>query len=388
MRVALVSDQLFCYGGAERVVEQIIALFPAIDLYALVDFIPQNQRGFLRGKAVETSFIQRLPLAAKYFRGYLPLWPAAVEAIPVKDYDVVISSHHSVSHGVITRPDQVHICYTHSPMRYAWDRQDDYFRGPNGGALSVAVKAQFLKRLRQWDVTAGQRPDRIISNSAFVASRVSKYYRRSSQVINPPVYVDEFQLNSCKEDYYLYSGRLVSYKRIDLLVEAFKELPGRRLIVAGDGPELARLKAAAPPNVTFIGYTSSKLQKILLSSAKAFLFAGVEDFGISPLEAQASGTPVIAFEAGGVRETIRGLDHQTPTGVLFRDQNAAGLVAAIELFERVGTDISPSDCRANAVAFDPAHFRARFLSAVEGAVARHRQSPVPIRSNEFAVAAE
>lgn len=366
MRIAIVHEWLVDYAGSERVVEQLVALFPEADLFSVVDFLPENARGFLAGKAVTTSFIQRLPFARSDFRRYLPLMPLAVEQFDLSAYDLVISSSHAVAKGVLTGPDQLHVCYVHSPMRYAWDMQHQYLResgldrGPKGW-----VTRYMLHRLRLWDVRTANAVDHFVANSRFIARRIKKAYRRESEVVYPPVDIAAFPMQPSKDDFYLAASRMVPYKRIDLVVEAFSQLPDRKLVVIGDGPEFAKVRAKAGPNVRLLGRQPHQVLVEKMQDARAFVFAAEEDFGIMPVEAQACGTPVIAFGKGGACETIRGLDDSEPTGVFFAHQTVPSLIQAVELFESNFGRFSTEAIRENAMRFDVSRFRAEFRRIVE-----------------------
>lgn len=363
-RIALVHDWLSVYTGSERVVEQILHLFPQADLFSLVDFVPPEQRAFLQGKPVHTSFIQRLPFARRKFRAYLPLMPLAVEQFDLSAYDLVISSSHAVAKGVITGPDQLHVSYVHSPIRYAWDMQAQYLRESNltRGLRSTLVRA-VLHYLRLWDLRTANSVDAFAANSRFIARRIRKLYRREATVIYPPVDVDRFMLCPEKEDYYLTASRLVQYKRVDLIVQAFAQMPDRRLVVIGDGDELEKIRALAAPNVTLLGYQPSAVMADYMQRARAFIFAAQEDFGIVPVEAQACGTPVIAYGRGGALETVRGVDMPHPTGLFFHEQSAAAIAAAVEQFE-ANNHFRPEDCRQNAERFSVERFRQDFADFV------------------------
>ncbi|MFL6637532.1 MAG: glycosyltransferase, partial [Paraburkholderia graminis] len=284
MRVAIVHDWLVAPGGAEKVLEQIIECFPDADLFSLVDFL--EDRRPLHGKPVTTSFIQRLPFARRRYDSYLPLMPLAVQQFDLADYDLIITSSHTVAKGVLVGPDQTHISYMHSPMRQAWDQQHEYLReaGLTRGPKSWLMRA-LLHYLRGWDSHSANGVDRLIANSQFVARRMMKTYRRDAAVIPPPVNVDEFELCTHKEEFYLTASRMVPYKRIDLIVGAFSATPHRKLIVIGDGPEMAAIRAKAGPNVTILGYQPVGVLKNYLQRARAFVFAAEEDFGIVTLEA-------------------------------------------------------------------------------------------------------
>ncbi|OLL31412.1 glycosyl transferase family 1 [Burkholderia sp. SRS-W-2-2016] len=376
VRIAIVHDWLVTYAGAEKVLEQMIACFPDADLFSLVDFL--DDRSFLRGKPVTTSFIQKLPRARSKYRAYLPLMPLAIEQLDVSAYDVVISSSHAVAKGILTGPDQVHISYVHSPIRYAWDLQHQYLqqskltRGPKS-----ALARLILHYIRNWDIRTANSVDSFISNSAFIARRIKKVYQRDAQVIFPPVDVDAFSLCTQKEDFYLTASRMVPYKKIDLIVEAFARMPERKLVVIGDGPEMAKIRAKAGPNVEILGYQPFEVLKDHMSRAKAFVFAAEEDFGISVVEAQACGTPVIAYGKGGALETVRDLSEAQPTGMFFDRQDAEAIVAAVERFDELAQRFMPADCRANAEQFSAAQFREHLFAHVRAAVPALRGATLP-----------
>ncbi|KVO56311.1 glycosyl transferase family 1 [Burkholderia ubonensis] len=368
LRVAIVHDWLVTYAGAERVLEQLIACFPDADLFSLVDFL--DDRTFVRGKPVTTSFIQKLPFARTKYRSYLPLMPLAIEQLDVSGYDLVISSSHAVAKGVLTGPDQVHISYVHSPIRYAWDLQHQYLEQSNltHGPKSLLAR-MILHYIRNWDTRTANAVDGFVANSAFIARRIRKVYQRDAAVIFPPVDVDAFSLNAAKEDFYLTASRMVPYKKIDLIVEAFAKMPDRKLVVIGDGPEMQKVRAKAGPNVEIMGYQPFAVLHDRMRRAKAFVFAAEEDFGISVVEAQACGTPVIAYGKGGALETV--LDPQSgarPTGLFFDEQTARAIVSAVDDFERAPQRFTPQACRANAERFSADTFRRRFLDYVEAAL--------------------
>lgn len=375
MKVAIVHDWLTLKGGAEICLEEFTRLFPQADIFVIVDFLPEQERGFLEGHRITASFVQRLPRAKKHYRLYLPFMPLAIEQLDVTGYDLVISSSASVAKGVITGPDQVHIAYTHSPIRYAWDLQHQYLResGMIRGMKSRLVRTM-LHYMRLWDSRTANNVDHFIANSNFIARRIRKAYGRSSTVIYPPVNLDRFTLCEDKEDFYVTVSRMVPYKRIPLIVEAFARMPDRRLIVIGDGPEMNAVRAAAGPNVTIMGKQPDPAVVSYLQRAKAFVFAAEEDFGIAPLEAQACGTPVIAYGKGGALETIRGKDGPGQTGVFFEAQEVASIVGAIEHFEDRLPEIHARNCRTNAERFATERFRNEFATFVEAAMKQHAES--------------
>lgn len=365
MKVAIVHDWLVTYAGAERVLEQLLVLYPEADLFSVVDFIPQGKRGFIKGKRVTTTFIQSLPFSRKYYRHYLPLMPLAIEQLDLSGYELVISSSHAVAKGVLTGPDQLHICLCYSPIRYAWDLQHQYLRetGLDRGLKGLLAKGM-LHYIRMWDYRTASGVDAFVAISAFVARRIRKVYGRESAVIYPPVDVEQFTLHADKEDYYVTASRLVPYKRVDLIVKAFAQMPDKRLVVIGDGPEMAKIRSLAGSNIAILGHQPFEVLLHHLQRAKAFIFAAEEDFGIAPLEAQACGTPVIAYGKGGALETIQGLGETQPTGIFFDIQNEVALVAAVQQFEQCHASIHSEDCRRNALRFAPDIFLDRFAALV------------------------
>ena len=375
-KTLLVHEWLETYAGSERVLEQMLIALPNADLASLCDFVPEDQRDFLQDRRPKTTFIQRLPRAAKQFRNYLPLMPIAIEQMDVSAYDIILSSSHAVAKGVLTGPDQMHLSYVHSPIRYAWDLQHQYLRESNlERGLKSALARLILHYIRIWDVRTANGVDAFAVNSQFIARRVAKVYSRPAKVIYPPVDVSAFALREHKEDFYLTASRMVPYKKIPLIIEAFAAMPNRRLVVIGEGPEFERCKVVATPNVELLGYQSFEVLRAYMQRARAFVFAAEEDFGIVPVEAQACGTPVIAFGQGGACETVVGLDAAAPpgaspgaapTGLFFAEQSVAAIVAAVERFENVRDLFTPQACRDNALRFAPERFRAEFTDFVEG----------------------
>ena len=369
MKVAIVHEWLQTVAGAERVLEQLLACYPEADLYATVDFLPDSERGFLGGRPVRTSFIQNLPFARRRFRAYLGLMPLAVEQYDLSGYDLVISSNHAVAKGVLTGPDTLHVSYVHSPMRYAWDLQHQYLRqtGLDRGLRGWYARWQ-LGKLRLWDARTANGVDLFVANSGYVARRIRKCYRRDSIVIPPPVDIDGFTPGQGRGDAYLLASRMVPYKRMDLVAAAFAAMPDRRLVIAGDGPERARIEAAAAgaPNIRFVGALDDAGMIRLMQQARAFVFAAEEDFGIMMVEAQACGTPVIAFGQGGARDIVQ----EGRTGLFFAAQTAESIHDAVARFEG-GLGFDPDACRANALRFSRDAFRQRIQDVVaEGMAAR------------------
>jgi glycosyltransferase involved in cell wall biosynthesis len=376
MKIAIIADWLTTYAGSERVLEQMIACFPEADVFAVVDFVPQAERGFLQGKRPKTTFIQKLPGARKYARHYLPLMPLAIEQLDLSAYNLILSSSHAVAKGVIVGPDQLHISYVHSPIRYAWDLQHQYLKesGLESGIKSWLVRL-LLHRIRLWDQRTQYGVDQFIANSGFIARRIHRVYGRSATVIYPPVDVDAFTLNIAKEDFYLAASRLVPYKRMDLIVEAFSQMPDKKLVLIGDGPDMEKIRVKAGSNVTIMGYQPFNVLKDHMQRAKAFVFAAEEDFGIAPVEAQACGTPVIAFGKGGALETVRGLGvvDNNPTGIFFAEQTPAAIIAAVSAFEQQASAFNPETIRQHAEGFSVAHFKANYSRFVKNALERWQE---------------
>lgn len=366
MKIAIICDWLVVLGGAEKVLGELIKCYPNADLFAVVDFVAPENRGFLQNKPVTTTFIQKLPFAKKWYRHYLPFMPLAIEQLDLSNYDLIISSSHAVAKGVITGPDQVHISYVHSPMRYAWDLQHQYLRESGLDKKPQGLLARyFLHKLRLWDLRAANGVDHFIANSQFIAQRIMKTYRRPAEVIYPPIDLSRFNPAGPKEDFYLTASRLVPYKRIDLIVESFRAMPDKRLIVIGDGPEMAKIQSKAGPNIQIQGYQADEVLISHMQRAKAFVFAAEEDFGLIPVEAQACGTPVIAYGKGGALETVRGMDKPQPTGLFFKKQTVEDICSAVKLFEANQPLFTKENCVANANRFAPQQFREQFMGYVE-----------------------
>lgn len=362
MKVAIVHDWFVTYAGAERVVEQLLELYPEADLFSTVDFLPEGQRDFIKNKKIHTTFIQHLPGARKHYRSYLPLMPLAIEQLDLSGYDLIISSSSCVSKGVITGPDQVHICMCYTPVRYAWDLQHQYLQeaGMTKGLKSWIARI-ILHYIRMWDLRTVNNVDHFIAISHYIERRIKKYYRRESTVIYPPVDVDKFELCEEKEDYYLTASRMVPYKKIKLIVEAFNEMPDKKLVVIGEGPEFAKTKAIAKDNITMMGYQPYEVLKEKMQHAKAFVFAAEEDFGITPIEAQACGTPVIAYGKGGALETIK----ENETGIFFYQQDVESVVDAVTRLESLSV-IEPQKCRENAERFAIRRFKKETHEYIDG----------------------
>lgn len=361
-KVAIVHDWLPVYGGAERVLEQIISVFPEADLFSMVDLLPAEQRHFLGGRSVTTSFLQGLPhWMRRRYRAFLPLMPVAVEQFDLSRYDLVISSSYAVAKGVLTGPDQLHVCYCHSPMRYAWDLQHQYLRESklesNGKGLLARA---FLHYLRLWDAASEKRVDHFVTNSHFVRRRIKKVYRRDAAVIYPPVDTVQFACCEEKAEYFVTASRMVPYKMVGLIVDAFAQMPERELHVIGDGPEYESLCKRASPNVKMLGHIGAEQLQRELQGAKAFVFSAEEDFGIVLGEAQACGTPVIAYGKGGALESVVA----DVTGVFFREQTTAAIRASVDELVDNYPKFSPRVIRQHAERFSGARFREQFADAV------------------------
>lgn len=369
MKKALISDWYYVNGGAEKVIHSINSIWDNFDHFALIDFLNDEDRKFiLNGKKAKTSFIQKLPTVKKNHRKFLQLFPIAIEQFDLRDYDLIISSSSAVAKGIKTNKNQLHICYCHSPMRYAWDLREQYLKdaGLNKGLKGLYAKS-VLDKIQKWDLSNSDNVDFFIANSKHIAERIKKIYNRESTVIYPPVDVDFFSLEEIKEDYYFTASRLVSYKKTQLIVEAFNELPHLKLIVAGDGPELEKLQKTAKNNIEFVGYIENKKLKSLMQKAKAFVFAAEEDFGIIPVEAQACGTPVIALAKGGTLETVI----ENKTGIFFVEQSAEKIKEAVLNFETKNFD--PQIIREHAVTFSKQRFEKEIKEFVGTKYKEHQQ---------------
>lgn len=362
LRVALVHHWLVKMRGAERVLEQFCRLFPRADIYTLVAD-PARLSPLLRERTIHTSFVQGLPRATRWYRNYLPFMPCAFEGLDLRGHDLVLTSDASLAKCVIAPADAVHVCYCHSPPRYLWNMFARYLRDECGNPLKRLVFRAVAHRLRMADFCAAGRVDTFIANSRTVQRRISRYYAREAEVIHPPVELDRFGPGEQRGDYYLVVSQLNAYKQVDLAVRAFNRL-GRRLVVAGDGPERRRLERLAANNVEFRGFVDGNALPELYAGCKALIFPGEEDFGITPLEAHACGRPVIALRAGGVTETV--LDGET--GLFFDEPAPDALAAAVERFESVVDSFDAGRIRSRAEYFSPEGFRHDIREAVGGAL--------------------
>lgn len=371
LKYALVHEWLTpkATGGSELVVREILQHINA-DVYALIDFQSSNRDSYLYQRTIGTTFLQHFPLARNGVQKYLPLLPLAIEQLDLREYDVVLSSSHAVAKGVITSPDQIHICYCHTPMRYAWDLTWDYLQGDsNGRGIKGILTRYLLHRLRQWDVISANRVDHFIANSNHTARRIWRCYRRRATVIYPPVEVERFQKltieRSQKAEFYLTVCRLVSYKKVALIVKAFNQLQ-KPLFVIGEGSQLKQLRALAGSNVQILGWQPQNVVEEYMAKARAFVYAACEDFGIALVEAQACGTPVIAYGKGGATETVRDIREfpETGTGLLFSEQTDKAIADAVEKFEKYQTQITMEQCCLQANKFSPTIFKKSYLEFV------------------------
>lgn len=371
MKVALVHEWLEHYAGSERVLAQILRCYPQADLYAVVDFLPASERGFLEGRSVQTSFIQNLPFARRHFRNYLQLMPLAIEQFDLTGYDLVISSNHAVAKGVLTGPKQVHVSYVHSPMRYAWDLQSQYLRESRleHGPKSLYVR-WLLHRMRLWDANSANGVDQFIANSSYIARRIRKTYRREALVVPPPVAVQDFTPAQGQREGFLVVSRFVPYKRIELIAQAFREMPEHQLTIIGAGTNapLVAKAAAGAANITLRPPVPHAELVALMRSSRAMIFVAEEDFGITMVEAQACGTPVIAFGEGGARDIFSASATTPASGILFGEQSVPAIIAALRRFVTQEALLTASLCRANALRFSEDAFRERFMAAVTAAL--------------------
>lgn len=377
LKIAFVHYWLMSMRGGEKVLEQLCLAYPQADIYALVAR-PERLSGAIRAHKITTSFLQRLPGGVKHYQSLLPLMPLAIEQFDLTGYDIVISQETNVTKGPVTTYKTLHINYCHTPMRYAWDMYHQYLNGSGLGKLKRIIMAATMNYVRMWDVAASHRVDLFIASSRNAQGRLWKHYRRDSAVIYPPADTSGFQSGGEVKDFYLMLGQVIPYKRVDLAVDAFNS-SGRRLLVVGEGSELEALKARAKPNVEFLGPRPFEEIRELYRSCKAFVFPGEEDIGITPLEAQASGRPVVAYAAGGALETVV----EGETGIFFPEQTPEALNEAIARLERGDHGITPEKCVANAKRFSNESFRGQFTAFVEAAHACHldRLRTLPLKGS-------
>lgn len=331
LKVAIVHYWLVNWRGGEKVIESLLELYPQADLFAHV-YDESLTEGKLVGRTVNTTFISKLPKSKKHYQKYLPFMPIALEQLDLREYDLVISSESGPAKGVITRPDALHICYCHSPMRYVWDMYPDYIKST--GKINRLLMRPLIHYMKIWDRLSADRVDYFISNSMFIKQRIAKFYRRESEVINPPVDISEFVFDEKKSDFYLVLGQLTPYKRADLVVDAFIE-SGKKLVVIGDGEQYKDLKRKETKNISIMGRADWDVCKEHLSKAKALIFPGVEDFGMVPVEAMACGTPVLAYAKGGALETVS----DGVSGYFFYEQSIDAINACVNEFESKQLDL-------------------------------------------------
>jgi glycosyltransferase involved in cell wall biosynthesis len=365
-KIALVHDWFNEAGGAEQVVREILYCFPEADVFCLFDFFNQKDRyNYLYGKKTHTSFIQRIPFAKQRYRNLFPLFPRAIESLDLKDYDVIISSSSCVAKGIMRNPGQLHISYCHSPARYAWDLKEDYLKAAKT-LVTRAILKFFFERLRKWDLKSSDRVDHFIANSNFVSERIQTFFGRESTVIYPPVDVAMKEPASERSDFYFSVSRLVIYKNVDMIVEAFRRMPELKLEIAGDGPLRKKIMRNLPPNVTYLGYVDDETKHRKISQAKAFVAAATEDFGISIVEAQSYCTPVIIPSVGGYKETVN-----ENTGVFFHKKTVEDMVATIRAFDANKRLFVHEHFRENIKYFCTDRFRSEFKTFIDDKINRH-----------------
>jgi glycosyltransferase involved in cell wall biosynthesis len=377
MRVAIVHYWLVAMRGGEKVIEEIGEIFPDADIYTHV-YKERSVSDKIKSHKIMTTFINDLPFATSRYQSYLPLMPLALEQLDLTDYDLVISSESGPAKGVITRPDALHVCYCHSPMRYVWSGYHEYmeYAGPATRCLMPYV----MHRLRLWDLASAARVDQFFANSENVASRIRKYYRREATVVYPPVDVDCFSRGRHDADFYLFVSQLVKYKRANIAVEAFNRL-GRPLVVIGQGAELNALRKLAAPNVKVIGYQDDETLREYYGRCRALVFVADEDFGIVPLEAMSTGAPVIAFRHGGTLETVV----PGETGIFFDEQTPESLIAAVKRFEEFEGRFDSALIMRHVQRFSRGNFRRSFSNAIDACLAERRKPRARPR-REFAEA--
>jgi glycosyltransferase involved in cell wall biosynthesis len=374
MRVALVHDWLTGMRGGEKVLDAICELFPAAPLYTLIP-VPGSVSPRIEDRRIVTSIAQALPRPERLYRYYLPLYPLAIELFDLRGYDLIVSSSHCAAKAVVPPRGAVHVCYCHSPMRYAWDQFDAYFGPDRVGRLRSRLLRPVLRRLARWDAATAGRVDRFLANSQYVAGRIDRYYNRRSTVVHPPVDTDFYTpAGRAASSSFLIVSALVPYKRLEIAIDACRRL-GRPLRIVGTGPELARLRTLAGPEVEFLGWQSDEQIRALYRESAATLLPGVEDFGIVPVEAQACGCPVVALDAGGARDTV--IDGVT--GVLVSDPTPAAFAGG--LARALATPFDAEAIRDNAVRFSRRRFLAEFQAQVEDALtSRGREQTARVRS--------
>jgi glycosyltransferase involved in cell wall biosynthesis len=363
LKTAIVHDWFAGYAGSERCVESFTNLYPEADVFVLFNFLTdEEQKIVVKNKKPHTSFIQNFPFARSNHRKYLPLFPYAIEQFDLSEYDLIISSSHAVAKGVLTNQNQLHICYCHTPIRYAWDLTHQYLKESK---LTNGIKGAFAKwvlhYIRMWDISTANRPDFFIANSGYIAKRIKKIYNKEAVVINPPVDLNNFECSPEKDDFYLTASRFVPYKRMDVIAEAFSKMPDKKLVIVGSGPDEEKIKEKSGSNIEFAGYLNGERYKDYMKRAKGFVFAAEEDFGIVAIEALASGTPVIALDKGGTAETVQnGIN-----GVHFSEQSVESIKEAVEKFEKTRSDFDSIKIAENAKQYDRKIFEEKIRKFVD-----------------------
>jgi glycosyltransferase involved in cell wall biosynthesis len=374
LKVAIVHDWCPSFRGGERVLAELCAMFPGAEVFTLFDFLtPEVKQQYFPGVTFHTSVANRFPWVKNYYRGLFFACPFLIEQFDVTGFDAVISSSAAFARGVITRPDQLHLSYIHSPVRYAWDEQFSYLgQGKLGYGPKGLAFRYLLHKLRTWDTRTAHGPDLMLANSSYVGARIRRIYGRDAEVVFPPVALDELAFSAEKNDYYITASFMAPYKRTDLVIQAFNAMPERRLMVVGDGQQSSKLRALAKGNIEFAGFLPRRAYVEAVAKARALVFAGCEDFGIALAEAQACGTPLIAFGRGGACDIVRELGRANqPTGILFRKQTTEAVISAVEQFEASGTQLLAEACRANAVRFSTERFRTEIAEAFTRGMRMH-----------------
>jgi len=390
-KVAIVHDWCPSFRGGERVLAELCKVFENAEVFTLFDFLPDDiKQQYFEGVTFHTSPANRLPYVHRYYRSLFFACPMLIEQFDLTGYDAVITSSAAFSRGVITRPDQPHLCYVHSPVRYAWDEQFSYLES---GRLGYGPKGflfrYLLHHMRIWDARTAHGPDRMLANSSYVGRRIKRIYGREASVVFPPVHLDELKFSAHKDDYYITASFLAPYKRTDLVIAAFNQMPSRRLVVVGEGQQSNQLRKLAGPNIEFSGFLPREAYVDAVARARALVFAGCEDFGIALAEAQACGTPLIAFGRGGACDIVRNLGTASnPTGVLFNRQTTSSIIDAVERFEASGDRITPSDCQSNAMRFSAERFRQEIAQAYREVIEEHEDHAGLIPASAFHEAAE
>jgi glycosyltransferase involved in cell wall biosynthesis len=365
-RIALVHDWFNEAGGAEKVVREILHCYPDADVFCLFDFFnDQNRKYYLNGKPTISSYIQKIPYARQRYRNFFPIFPSAIESLDLTDYDIIISSSSCVAKGILRKKGQLHISYCHSPARYAWDLKDDYLRAAKS-AFSKRILKYFFEKLRKWDLKSSDRVDYFIANSCFVQDRIKRFFNRESTVIYPPVDIEMKGNEIERGDFYFSVSRLVTYKNVDMIVDAFRLMPELKLEIAGDGPMRKKTMKNLPPNVKYLGYIDDETKRHKISTAKAFVAAATEDFGISIVEAQSYCTPVIIPSVGGYKETVN-----ENTGVFFHEKTVGDMVATIREFHSSNRSFLREHFENNIKSFGIERFCNEFKAFTDDKINRH-----------------